>query len=80
MKKILYFIVMAALSLFVIFLCFLLGINFYKTITNSIGWVHQGTEGYAVMEFQKEENGCVYFLDVWSYDTKVCGAYSITRY
>jgi hypothetical protein len=57
-----------------------LGIDFYKTVNNGIGWISQDRNSTAVKKIIKEEGGCVYFVDVWGSDGKTCGSYEIKRY
>jgi len=68
------------LLVFVLFLIFIIGVDFCMTIKNGIGWVWQGRKGTAVKEFIKEENDCVYFIDVWDNKNKACGIYQIKKY
>ena len=34
----------------------------------------------AVKEFLEEKYGCIYFIDVWDNQNKVCGIYQIKKY
>ena len=56
---------------------FAIGVDFYKTTKNGIGWVYQAKHGTAIMKFIKEENQCIYFIDVWENEGKICGDYQI---
>lgn len=55
-------------------------VDFKMTMSNGIGWVWQDRHGDAVKEFIKEENGCVYFIDVYDSEMKACGNYVIKKY
>lgn len=68
------------LGAFILLIVVVLGADFTKTMQNSVGWVYQANHGTAVKEFQKEEDGCVYYIDVWDNSGKTCGVYEIQKY
>jgi hypothetical protein len=74
-------------KIFFIIFSFLLGltlfaiiIELYKIEKYSIGWVWVERKGTAVKEFIKEEDKCIYFIDVWNNNVKTCGIYQIKKY
>lgn len=71
------FVIVMGLILFI--LIGALGTDFYKTMKYSVGWVWVERKGTAVKEFIKEEDSCVYFIDVWDKEVKTCGIYQIEK-
>lgn len=65
---------------FVTVVLFALGADLFMTMKNCVGWVHQDNHGTAVKQFIKEEDGCVYYIDVWGRDSKACGSYVVEKY
>lgn len=64
-------------SMLVVFV--VLGAKIYKTIKYAQGWVCQEKKCEAVKEFQKEENDCIYFINIWDNSVKTCGVYSVEK-
>lgn len=56
------------------------GVDFYVTVRYGKGWVNQEKHMQAYKTIIKEENGCVYFIDVWNNEDKMCGIYGIKKY
>jgi hypothetical protein len=56
------------------------GMDFYKSVAHGKGWVSQDKNGRAIKELIKEENGYVYYIDVWNTNGKTCGAYDLRMY
>ena len=70
--------IIAGMFLLTVFSAFTM--DFVFTVKYGKGWVSQGRSGTAFKEFIKEENGCVYFVDVWGTSVKTCGNYELKRY
>lgn len=71
------------LTVFVSFIlmCFVvLGMDFYRTVTNGVGWVWVERHGTAVKQWGEEKDGCINYVDVWDRQVKTCGIYETSRY
>lgn len=68
--------------LLVVFTVFLvaLGYDGFKSVKDGNGWVSQDRRGEAFTEIIKEEDGCVYYIDVYGSNSKACGSYVVKRY
>uniref|UniRef100_A0A6H1ZF82 Uncharacterized protein n=2 Tax=viral metagenome TaxID=1070528 RepID=A0A6H1ZF82_9ZZZZ len=77
--KPLFIIIISPFIIFAIVVIYVLGTDFYKTMKYSDGWVWQNRHGTAVKEFIKEEDNCIYFIDVWDREVKTCGIYQIEK-
>ena len=73
-------IIIIIFGIIILFLISILLSDFYFTMKYAKGWVSQGRSGTAIKEFIKEEDGCVYFVDVWDTKVKTCGDYEIKLY
>jgi len=77
--KTLFIIIISPFIIFAIVVICAFGMDFYKIMKYSDGWVWQDRHGTAVKDFIKEEDNCIYFIDVWDRDIKTCGTYQIEK-
>lgn len=54
--------------------------DFYLTMKYAKGWVSSDRNSSAIKTFIKEEDKCVYFIDVWDSEVKTCGNYELKLY
>lgn len=74
-------VVFAVIIIFFAVITFIvLGVDLFKTTKNGVGWVWQDRNGVAVKQFLREENGCIYFIDVWDNEGKTCGTYRVENF
>ena len=78
--RILYYFIFAvmAINLFGVFLALVFGT--YLSIKNGNGSIiSAGGNGREYKEIIKEDEKCVYYVDIYGYSDKTCGCYSITQ-
>ena len=63
-----------------IMIVFALVVDITLSIQKGNGWISQDKKGEAFLEIIKEENGCVYYIDVYGSDCKARGSYVINHY
>ena len=59
------------------FIGFALVVDITLSVGKGNGWISQDRKGEAFLEIIKEENGCVYYINVYGSDCKACGSYVI---